>query len=751
MGSSVVTKVKSEDKEYGGGAAWLRRALLAGVATWAFLLPHGSFAQQAPAAQQPLAETPSELLFTADEIINDRDLGVVVARGNVQVAAEDRYLQADTLTYNQRTETVSASGNVILHEPDGSVFFTEYAELTSDMKSGVIREIRYRMQGTARMAADSGRRSNGNRTDLSRAVYTLCDVCKDNPDGEPFWQLRARQVTHDQTEQWVEYRHVTLDIMGVPVLYSPYFGHYDNTVTRKSGFLIPSAGSNDGLGFFVRPAYFWAIDDSKDLTVNPILGEEGRAIMSGEYRQAFDFGELRANTSFGDLKQNLAYDPQNSKFRGHVDLEGVAHLDETWRASGEFIKATDRTYLLTYPLFGYSGERIIRNRARLEGFRDRSYFLAQSRAYDELGSSSTTGIGPDVPLEFYFDGVTPDSRYGRFDISAWSAMINRSDGADTQRISATPGYEVNSELGLGVVGTARADVQTDLFVTEREAAAGFSQDDETDGRAHPAMSLAAQMPWVRYDGTVTETITPKIIGRVAPSTEERLYKRNEDFIDYEVGLGSVTAHDMLGGADVVEPGARVGYGLDYMAQTGPLGAGLNIGQYYRPNGDREFRELTGIDKGFSDVVLGANLNWDGNYTIGYQTAVNNLTDYDTRYRSINASLTQGDFSGSVSYVFADDAFNGNLATGHTEYASANVEYGFDEFFKGQFAIQHDLNEGETRDMLAMLSYGDECTVVQLSFRRTFYNNNPEVSGRSDTYLLSVSLLTLGEQIFDLGP
>ena len=114
-------------------------------------------------------------------------------------------------------------------------------------------------------------------------------------------------------------------------------------------------------------------------------------------------------------------------------------------------------------------------------------------------------------------------------------------------------------------------------------------------------------------------------------------------------------------------------------------------------------------------------------------------------------MSQSGFSGSVSYVFADDDFNGNLTTGHTEYVTTNLGYQFSEAFKGRFAIQHDLNEGETRDMQAVLSYGDECTVVQLSFRRTFYNNNPEVSGRSDTYLLSVSLLTLGEQIFDLGP
>jgi lipopolysaccharide assembly outer membrane protein LptD (OstA) len=208
---------------------------------------------------------------------------------------------------------------------------------------------------------------------------------------------------------------------------------------------------------------------------------------------------------------------------------------------------------------------------------------------------------------------------------------------------------------------------------------------------------------------------------------------------------------MLGGTDVVEPGARVGYGLGYGAQTGPLAAGLDIGQFYRPESDREFEQRTGIGDGFSDVVLGANLAWDNQFQLGYQTAVDNLTDLNTRFRSVNASANIGSAAGSVAYVFADDAFNGGLTTGHTEYVSGDLRYAFDDNLSARIAAQHDLNEGETRDLLAMLSYGDECTIVSLSFRRTFYNNNPEVAGRSDSYLLSINLLTLGDQVIDLGP
>src|SRR3546814_11324881 len=51
-------------------------------------------------------------------------------------------LLADAVSYNEKTDTVSASGNVVLLEPSGEVVFANYVELTDDMKNGFIENIR---------------------------------------------------------------------------------------------------------------------------------------------------------------------------------------------------------------------------------------------------------------------------------------------------------------------------------------------------------------------------------------------------------------------------------------------------------------------------------------------------------------------------------------------------------------------------------------------------------------------------------
>src|SRR3546814_10110908 len=72
-----------------------------------------------PAVAQEIDVQNTPVLLQADELIYNEDLGVVTARGNVEMSQGDRLLMADTVTYNQQADTVTASGNVSLMEPTG--------------------------------------------------------------------------------------------------------------------------------------------------------------------------------------------------------------------------------------------------------------------------------------------------------------------------------------------------------------------------------------------------------------------------------------------------------------------------------------------------------------------------------------------------------------------------------------------------------------------------------------------------------
>ena len=190
-----------------------------------------------------------EIHFSADEMEDNKEQQTITARGNVNIIRENLTLIADKVIYNQKEDVVTAVDNVILVEKDGSVVFSDYLELTDQMTSGNMTNIKIVMKDKTRIAAQKARKMSNDNKVMEKVVYSPCDVCRNS---EPLWQLKARKVKHDAASKNINYNDAFLEIKGVPVFYTPYFSHPDPTVKRRSGFLTPSFGGNSYLEHF-RP------------------------------------------------------------------------------------------------------------------------------------------------------------------------------------------------------------------------------------------------------------------------------------------------------------------------------------------------------------------------------------------------------------------------------------------------------------------------------------------------------------------
>ena len=118
-------------------------------------------------------------------------------------------------------------------------------------------------------------------------------MCALNPT--PTWQLRARNITQDLENKRIEYTDATLDFMGLPILYMPYFSNADPSVKRQSGFLIPNIGTDSNLGAFASLPYYWVIDGQSDATFTPTVAAKAGPQIAVEYRRDFNFGDLKLN------------------------------------------------------------------------------------------------------------------------------------------------------------------------------------------------------------------------------------------------------------------------------------------------------------------------------------------------------------------------------------------------------------------------------------------------------------------------
>ena len=70
-------------------------------------------------------------------------------------------LLADTVSYNQRTDTITASGNVSLSQPTGEIVFADFMELRDSMNEAFAKNVRMLLADRSRLAANTARRTNG--------------------------------------------------------------------------------------------------------------------------------------------------------------------------------------------------------------------------------------------------------------------------------------------------------------------------------------------------------------------------------------------------------------------------------------------------------------------------------------------------------------------------------------------------------------------------------------------------------------
>ena len=202
----------------------------------------------------------------------------------------------------------------------------------------------------SRLAANTARRTNGNRTELRRGVYSPCDLCKNDPSAPPAWQLKAREIDHDKELQLIEFRDATMEIDGWPVFYSPYISAPDPSVKRASGFLIPSVGGSNTLGANVTIPYYLVLGPDKDLTLSPRFMTKAGALLAADYRQRFGNGTLDAIASLNhsDVGSGSSSSSEGEQWRGHINEHSVFDLDETYRTGLDVQRVSDQTYLLRF-------------------------------------------------------------------------------------------------------------------------------------------------------------------------------------------------------------------------------------------------------------------------------------------------------------------------------------------------------------------------------------------------------------------
>ena len=688
----------------------------------------------APKTQFAQSDAASEAAFDfeADELQYDREFGVLKAVGNVEIIHEDRVLQADVITYNERTDVMAASGNVTLLEPSGDVLFAEYVELSADLKQGLIRKMLIVLSDKSRIAANTGKRDDGNRTEMSRAIYTACSLCEDDPEKPPLWQLKAIEVIHDKDRQTIEYKDAWLEIAGIPVAYTPYLIHPDPTVTRRSGFLPPSIGNDSDLGTTVRIPYFWAISDQSDATITPMYATSEGPALHTEIRHRMQHGTF-------DLDGSIAAQDDND-ILGHVDASFRYDIDKTWRAGLDAQRTVEDTYPRRY---GYGFEQTLTSRAFIEGFRQRNYLVANTYAFQSLEDGDDDEEIPLVlPLVEYHHLGKPDAIGGYTELQTNLSSLVRTDGSDTQRLSVHGGWHLPLMGPLGTTLKFNTMLRSDIyykseFVPENES----EEDNGFEYRLTPEASLDIGYPLVKRHERYTQTLEPQAQFIVSPYGGNSNRIPNEDSEDAELDDTRLFSHTRFAGFDQVEEGPRINYGLRW-GIYGPSGGSTTafVGQSFRFKEQSSLSEGSGLEDKLSDFVAKVHISPGSLVDILYRARLDQ-SNFGFKRNELITQIGRPLFSTRVYYSFF--AAQPNSEFSDREEIQYSVSSQFTENYRGSLSGTNDLDDGGSlRRISASLTYEDECFVFETTATRSFFEDRE--LRPSDSIVFRIALKTLGE-------
>ncbi len=731
---------------------------LVGLAALSALLRDDAQAQpQTPVPTQPPARRgpaitlapisrDAPVFYQADRGDYDSTTGIATLSGNVEFWQADRVLKADRVTYDRATGIAAASGHVVLLEPDGQAVFSDYAELSDGLKNGVLSGMQALLPDGGRLVANGVRRTDGRINELSRAVYSTCLLCPDDPTRPPLWQIRATEATQDLDNQRIEYRDAMVEFFGIPVAWFPYLAHPDPSKRRASGILPPSMGYSKHLGAFFGVPYYWAIDAQSDLTMEPLVGTRNGPALNLDYRRRFNSGMVTIDAAIANDRSVLA---------GHVFAKGDFVIDDTWRWGFDIKRASTDTYLRNFRVHGWN--ETLTSSIYLEGFGQGSYARLDARAYQGLSRSISATRLPLVLPRYAYSLTTPvEGVGGQLGVDFDAFNVLRTLGTNTQRTRASVNWE------RPFIGRAGEVWKTTLhFDGAVYQAFQFNQQPNygqfsrlSAVQTLPTAAVEMRWPLVRNAGAggtqLLEPIAQLILAPRAPSYARGLTNiPNEDSLDLDFTDANLFALNRYPGIDRLEGGMRANVAL-HAAWNFPSGALIDaqIGQAFRVRRDTSFAQGSGLERTTSDVV--------GHLTV----APNKYLDITTRERidPRRGQLRYADVLGSVGsdqlrvtagyiYTFNNPYLLYDTATPPAALASPRNELTLGistrlEHWRYKASARQDVR---TRQMVALglgAAYEDECFIFDATMFRRYTSVNGDRG--ATTILFQITLKTVGE-------
>lgn len=728
--------------------------------------PSPEAAAPAPADNAPASiQGEDEVLFEADEVWRETDESPIIADGNVRAYFGARYLRADRLSYDPATDIVVAEGDVSITDEDLNTAFAGRVELTGDLRDGIAENFSALLEQNARLAGDTAIQEQGARTYLTNAVYTACNVCKENGDGKiPTWRIRALRVTRDLERKVVRFRHAFFELKGVPLLYVPFIQAPDPSVERQSGFLAPTIGASSRLGFNFELPYYFAISNHQDATFYPKYTSNDGVLWQAEYRRRDVSGEHAVQAGIIDF-DNTA-DPAAGDVPGlrwHVFARGRRDISNKWSLGYDMERVSDNPYLRRYSVERQGELRqeistaragLLRSNATLAYDGGDTEFSASILMFQDLRTISICDLddGSRLPIQRAncasirqtidpntVEGpsirdltplVAPQLHFrhnfsepivgGNAVINADLAYLQRTVGVDTQRLSASAFWEREHITQGGHRFRLFGELRGDAFYYQdldegTEVRQGVPGDtDDFVARFAPTAGVEWSYPLMRRTGSARLFLEPRVQLVASPANKNPMEIYNQDSLSTEFDFAGLFDYNKATGIDAFEDGQRANIGVIASAEfDNGLAFNASVGGQFRLQESDAFFISTGLGEKRSDIVASAGMKYKDKFGLQNTLRIDDDTGSIQRAESL-AYFNVWRFSGGVNYIRLNEV-NSSANLVAREQVAGGMRVRLTKHWHAGLGWREDFTLNRTIQQSFTLSYIDECSTIEFLY------------------------------------
>ncbi|MGR3571673.1 LPS-assembly protein LptD [Brevirhabdus sp.] len=649
-------------------------------------------------AQEPAAT------LVADSISLDGNASVT-ASGNVEVLYQGTRLRASSVRYSQQDNRLIIEGPLYLVEGGNQVLVADMAALDRDLQNGVIRGARLVLNQQLQIAAVEANRINGRYTQLYKSVASSCQVCVGNP--VPLWEIRAKEIIHDQRERQLYFNEAQFRLAGVPIAYLPRLRLPDPTRERSTGLLIPRVRTTNKLGTGLKLPYFIAIGDDKDLTLTPYFTSSGARSLDARYRQAFNFGSIEINgaTTHDDLV--------NGHNRGYLYATGAFDLPRDFKLSFNLERVSDAQYLVDY---GLEDQDRLESDIALTRTRRGEHIGLNLIQYESLRSTETNALLPTLVGEAtYRRRFSPRFIGGQLDLAVEALSFRRSSdrdvlGRDVSSLRSSLDWRRSWTYGNGIVGAAQALMTADYY--------NFNQDSTFSSTANRAVVQGAvelRWPMERSIGNVRHVIEPVV--QLIAGSDDNVGVPNEDALLVEFDEGNLFALSRFPGKDAYERGLRANVGIGW-TRYDPAGwsLGTTVGRVIRANDPSQFTGATGLDGQLSDWLVTTRLDSDRGLSLINRAVFDDNLSFAKNELRLRFSNDFVSLASSYIWLEADIAESRPIDTSEV---ALEATYEIARNWYATTDVRYDFRADRASQTALGLGYRNECITVDLSVSRRY--------------------------------